>query len=72
MAQIGNSPVISLDGCGPSIKGLLRAAGMAFTAGVPIRHQWLFENRFSRPFSLDWRPRFFCQSLRERPTRDSK
>ena len=58
-ADIADAPVVSLDAGGPSLRGLLQAAGAAFAAGVPLRHSALFAGRFCRPFNLDWRPRFF-------------
>jgi enediyne polyketide synthase len=53
-------PVISLDAGGPSLKGLLQAGGAAFVLGAPIHHAALFANRFTRPFDLNWHPRFFA------------
>jgi enediyne polyketide synthase len=52
-------PVISLDAGGPSLKGLLQAGGAAFVLGAPMHHAALFANRFTRPFDLNWHPRFF-------------
>lgn len=53
-----NTPVISLDAGGNSLIGLLQAAGAAFAAGAQINRHAIFEKRFSRPFNLDWQPRF--------------
>src|SRR5262249_37239063 len=33
--------------------------GAAFVSGAPVRHDALFAGRFTRPFSLDWKPKFF-------------
>jgi enediyne polyketide synthase len=44
------APVIPLDVGGPSIAGLLAAAGTAFALGVPVDTAVLFEGRFTRPF----------------------
>src|SRR5262249_51176601 len=52
-------PVIALDAGGPSLKGLWRAVGAAFALGAPVVPAALFARRFTRPFNLDWRPRFF-------------
>lgn len=54
------TPVISLDACGPSLSGLLQAAGAAFALGGQVNHRALFEKRFTRPFDLDWQPRFLA------------
>ncbi|WP_249267845.1 SDR family NAD(P)-dependent oxidoreductase [Microcystis aeruginosa] len=53
-------PAIPLDAGGPSLKGLLQAAGAAFALGVPIKHLSLYASRFTRPFNLDWHPQFFA------------
>ena len=54
-----STPVIALDAGGPSIKGLLSTVGVAFVLGVPVNHAALFNDRFTRPFNLDWQPKFF-------------
>jgi enediyne polyketide synthase len=52
-------PVVSLDAGGASLRGLLQALGAAFALGAPVRPAALFNDRFTRPFALDWKPRFF-------------
>jgi enediyne polyketide synthase len=52
-------PCVSLDAGGESLKGLLKAVGAAFAAGVALDRTALFSGRYTRPFSLDWQPRFF-------------
>ncbi|MEO6196136.1 MAG: type I polyketide synthase, partial [Thermoanaerobaculia bacterium] len=47
------APAIPLDVGGPSIAGVLAAAGAAFALGVPVATAVLFEGRFTRPFDLD-------------------
>ena len=59
MTDITNTPVISLDAGGPSLRGLLNAAGAAFVLGQPVNHAALFDGRFTRPFDRNWRPKFF-------------
>jgi enediyne polyketide synthase len=59
MTDIADTPVISLDAGGSSLRGLLNAAAAAFVLGQSINHQALFEGRFTRPFNLDWQPKFF-------------
>jgi enediyne polyketide synthase len=51
-------PVIALDAGGPSIAGLLKAAGAAFALGTPLDTAVLFEGRFTRPFDPDRVPKF--------------
>jgi enediyne polyketide synthase len=58
MEEITDAPVISLDAGGESLKGLLCATGAAFVLGQPIDHEVLFAGRFTKPFNLDWRPKF--------------
>jgi enediyne polyketide synthase len=53
------APVVALDVGGPSLKGLLKAVGAAFAMGASIDHKALFAGRFTRPFHLDWHPKFF-------------
>ena len=59
VADLVETPSIPLDVGGPSLKGLLQAVGAAFALGTPVNHAVLFEERFTRPFDLNWRPRFF-------------
>jgi enediyne polyketide synthase len=59
VAEFSVTPVVSLDAGGPSLGGLLRAAGLAWVIGAPVCHRPLFADRLTRPFDLDWQPRFF-------------
>lgn len=52
-------PVVSVDAGKNSVRGLLQAVGAAFVLGAPVNTQVLFEDRFTRPFNLDWQPQFF-------------
>jgi enediyne polyketide synthase len=52
-------PVVALDAGGTSLRGLLQAAGAAFALGATVRTEVLFADRFSRPFSLASKPKFF-------------
>lgn len=66
VAEFVDVPVVALDASGSSLKGLLQAVGAAFVMGAPVRHQELFADRFTRPFDLNWQPRFFanpCESV---------
>ena len=71
VAECMNTPVVALDAGGPSLKGLLRAVGAAFALGAPIRHEAFFAQRFTRPFNLDWAPRFFVSPCELAPVSDS-
>ncbi|MBI3869321.1 MAG: SDR family NAD(P)-dependent oxidoreductase [Verrucomicrobia bacterium] len=53
-------PVTALDAGGASLKGLLRTVGAAFALGAPINTSALFRDRFTRPFDLEWKPKFFA------------
>lgn len=53
------TPAIALDVAGPSLAGLLQAAAAAHVLGAPLRAEALFGDRFTRPFDLNHRPRFF-------------
>jgi enediyne polyketide synthase len=52
------APVIAIDAGGPSIAGLLKAAGAAFALGTPLDTAVLFAGRFTRPFDPDRVPKF--------------
>lgn len=67
MAQITSVPVVSLDAGGSSFKGLMFACGAAFVLGQPVHHGELFAGRFTRPFNLDWQPRFFANACEMAP-----
>jgi enediyne polyketide synthase len=63
-----SKPIIALDAGGPSIKGLLEAVAAAFVLGAPVNHAALFNDRFTRPFNLDWQPKFFVNPCELAPT----
>jgi len=68
MGQITSVPVVSLDAGGSSFEGLLFACGAAFVLGQPVQHEELFAGRFTRPFNLNWQPRFFANPCEKAPT----
>jgi enediyne polyketide synthase len=70
VAESVETPAVALDAGGPSLRGLLSAVGAAFAAGAPIDHAALFAGRFTRPFTLDWRPRFFANPCELAPVPD--
>jgi enediyne polyketide synthase len=57
--ELVDTPCVSLDAGGPSLRGLLRAAAAGFALGLPLRLDVLFEGRTVRPFEIDRQPRFF-------------
>jgi enediyne polyketide synthase len=59
MSELTETPVVSLDAGGSSLKGLLSAVGAAFALGQPVKHEALFAGRFTRPFNLNWGRKFF-------------
>lgn len=68
VSEIVDKPVVSLDAGGPSLKGFLQAVAAAYVLGAPVRLSALFEDRFTRPFNLDWRPKFFVSPCELAPT----
>ena len=58
--ETADIPVVALDAGGNSLDGLLQAVGAAFALGAPVKHAALFADRFTRPFALDWKPKFFA------------
>jgi enediyne polyketide synthase len=57
--ETAGATAVALDAGGPSLRGLLSAAAACFVAGARVEHAELFAGRLTRPFDLDWRPRFF-------------
>lgn len=54
-----NKPVVSIDAGGDSLKGLLNALGAVYVLGAVTDYASLFSDRITKPFNLDWQPRFF-------------
>ncbi len=59
---------IALDIAGPSLTGVLTAAAAAYALGAPLRIEALFADRFTRPFDVDRRPRFFVNPCELAPS----
>ena len=72
ISDITETPVISLDAGGPSMRGLLNAAGAGFVLDQSFNHGALFQGRFTRPFDLDWRPTFFLNPCESAPVGEVK
>jgi enediyne polyketide synthase len=65
-----DKPVVALDIGGESLRGLLNAVGAAYAMGAPVKHEALFADRMTRPFDLDWQPRFFANPCESAPLVD--
>jgi enediyne polyketide synthase len=63
-------PSIALDAGGASLKGLLLAAGAAFALGAQLDGEFLFADRFTRSFDLDWHPKFFANPCELAPSNE--
>ena len=72
VTEFTNVPVVALDASGASLKELLQAIGAAFVLGAPVHHRALFADRFTRPFDLNWRPRFFVNPCELAPKLQEK
>ncbi|MGH6959463.1 MAG: acyltransferase domain-containing protein, partial [Dongiaceae bacterium] len=70
-AECGAKPAFALDAAGASMKPLLQAMGALFALGAPVDTAALFAGRFTRPFSLDWRPKFFVNPCELAPVSDT-
>ncbi|HEY0431551.1 MAG TPA: SDR family NAD(P)-dependent oxidoreductase, partial [Pyrinomonadaceae bacterium] len=70
ISELTETPVISLDAGGSSLRGLLNAAGAVFVLDQSFNHEALFQGRFTRPFDLDWRPSFFGNPCELAPVGD--
>jgi len=66
-----DAPVLALDAGGPSVAGVLAAAGCAFAMGAPVRTAALFEGRFTRPIDLERAPRFLSNPCEQAPLPDA-
>ncbi|MFH8345501.1 SDR family NAD(P)-dependent oxidoreductase [Streptomyces sp. NPDC018045] len=69
-AETVGVPVIPLDAGGPSLAGLFQAAAAAWVLGAPVRHEALFEDRFTRPLPLDKEFRFLASPCESAPEDD--
>ncbi|MFP5265241.1 MAG: SDR family NAD(P)-dependent oxidoreductase [Blastocatellia bacterium] len=69
-AEFIDAPVLASDAGAPTIEGLLRVAGATFALGGLTRPDAIFAGRFTRPFSLDWHPRFFVNPCELAPITD--
>ena len=58
MSEITTTPVVSLDAGSESLRGLLCATAAVFVLGQSVNHCMLFAERFTRPFDLNWQPKF--------------
>jgi enediyne polyketide synthase len=72
MGQIADTPIIAIDAGGPSLKGCLQAAGAAFVLGQQVSAGELFEGHFTRPFNLDWNPKFFINPCELAPVSQTR
>ena len=66
-AEFTDIPAVAVEVGGESLRGLLGAVGAAFAFGADVKPSALFENRVVRPFSLDWKPRFFANPCESAP-----
>jgi enediyne polyketide synthase len=66
-AEQVDAPVVATDAGGPSVAGVLAAAGCAWALGAPVRTAALFAGRFVRPIDLDRAPRFLANPCETAP-----
>ncbi len=57
----------TVDVGGDSLSPLLGAVAAAFVLGAKVGHAALFADRWIRPMSLDWKPRFFANPCESAP-----
>ncbi|MFI6802368.1 type I polyketide synthase [Streptosporangium canum] len=60
-------PAVALDTDDESLAGLLRVAGAAYVAGVPIIHEELFQGRLIRPLEVGAEFTFFASPAEQAP-----
>ncbi|MDX6741611.1 type I polyketide synthase [Actinocorallia sp. A-T 12471] len=66
-SAITDVPVVSLDTDDESLAGLLRVAGAAYTLGVPVLHEVLFDGRLVRPLEVGKEFAFFASPCETAP-----
>ena len=69
--ETADVPVVALEAGGNSLNGLLQAVGAAFALGAPVKTAALFADRFTRPFTLDWKPKFFANPCESAPVSET-
>lgn len=60
-------PVFSVDAGSNTFTGLLQTMGAAWVLGTPVAHAAGFASRFTKPFELDWKPRFLANPCEQAP-----
>ena len=60
-------PVISMDTSSDSLQGFLSVIASVFVSGESVNIKALFDDRFFRPFDLDWKPQFFTNPCEKAP-----
>ncbi|HQU84337.1 MAG TPA: SDR family NAD(P)-dependent oxidoreductase, partial [Pyrinomonadaceae bacterium] len=58
--QISRKPAFAIESSSENLRGLLQAVGAAFALGQEINQEAIFAERFTKPFNLDWQPKFFA------------
>jgi enediyne polyketide synthase len=72
VSQFVTVPVCSLDAGSASLGGLWKAVGAAFVLSAPINTACLAAERFTRPFNLNWQPKFFANPCESAPLLDAE
>ncbi len=60
-------PAVSMETDSASLTGLLRTVAAAYVLGAPVRHDVLFDGRFTRPLPLDKEFSFFASPCETAP-----
>ncbi|MEV7970185.1 type I polyketide synthase [Sphaerisporangium sp. NPDC088356] len=66
-ASVTDVPAVALDTDDESLTGLLRVAGAAYVAGVPIVHEELFHGRLVRPLEVGTEFTYFQSPVEKAP-----
>ncbi|MFC4586695.1 type I polyketide synthase [Sphaerisporangium corydalis] len=66
-ASVTDVPAVALDTDDESLTGLLRVAGAAYVAGVPIVHEELFHGRLLRPLEVGTEFTYFQSPVEKAP-----
>lgn len=66
------APVVAMDCDSTSLRGVLNTFAAAYVVGADLRHHLLFQDRFTRPFSLDKQLRFLQSPVEAAPRSNHK
>ena len=68
VGEMTRTPAIALEAGSESLNGLWQAVGACFVLGQPINQDALCNGRYTKPFDLNWKPKFFVNPCEFAPS----